>query len=118
MPRLDTRDPKAIKPNPNQPRTTSDPDAHGQLVESVRQHGVMQPVGLRPDNVNVWGWRRVLAAIEAGLKEIPVVILDRPMTEGDFVCFSLTENIQRSALTGPDLLLGFENALRLDPALT
>lgn len=116
MARQETRDPRMIRENPNQMRSSREPEAFRQLVESIAQQGILQPPGILPDNTNVWGWGRVLAAIEAGLKEIPVIVLPASVAGGQPAVLSLIENMVRSDLTQPEVLIGLETALRLNPA--
>jgi ParB family transcriptional regulator, chromosome partitioning protein len=113
MPRHETRDPKTIKPNPNQPRKDRQADAFDALVESVCRNGVIQPPGILEDGMVLFGWGRVLAAIKAGLREIPVLVFPQAMAQGQQATLALTENLVRSDLTGAEVLLGFENALQL-----
>ncbi len=93
-----------IKPNPYQPRKNPQEDL-SDLVASIKEKGVLQPVVVRTrkevntDTINyelVVGERRLRAAIEAGLKEIPSIVKD--MTEIEMVEWALIENIQRSDL--------------------
>ncbi len=83
-------------------REISDDDADlGELVESIRQRGILQPVlvGQRPDGyLLIAGERRVRAARLLGLREIPAVIkgnFDRKEAEDDAVIDMITENVQR-----------------------
>lgn len=83
-----------------QPRRYFDPQAMQELVESVRQHGILQPllVRSRPDNKHelVAGERRYRAATEVGLAEVPVVI--RELTDEEAMQLSLIENLCREDL--------------------
>ncbi len=93
----------AIRPNPHQPRTRFDPDALSELAASIREHGIIQPLlvtrGPGSDQFTlVAGERRLLAARQAGLKEIPAIV--REVTELQRVELALIENIQRADL-GP-----------------
>src|SRR5262245_38322413 len=66
-----------LKPNPCQARSSFDPQAVAGLAESIRQHGVIQPVSVRRRGDSyelVAGERRMLAARQAGLKSIPAVV--------------------------------------------
>src|SRR5262249_12444524 len=66
-------------PDPKQAGRHKGTETFRRLVESIRQFGVLQPPGVLPDRRVAWGNGRVLAGPEAGLTEIPVVLLDRPM---------------------------------------
>lgn len=81
-------------------------EADALLTESIRQHGVLQPVGARPDGRLIWGHRRVRCAIAAGLKEMPAVILSGDMSEGQFLTLQMLENVQRETLSQFDLWAG------------
>ena len=67
-----------ITPNRSQPRTEFDPEALAELTESIRVHGVLQPILVRPFIAGgyqiVAGERRYRASLQAGLSEIPVII--------------------------------------------
>ncbi|MBQ7525629.1 MAG: ParB/RepB/Spo0J family partition protein [Abditibacteriota bacterium] len=86
-----------IVPNPNQPRTSFDEEKLKELVDSVRIHGILQPVLVRAlDNGTyelVAGERRLRAAKDAGLKTIPAVIRD--LTERQSLEMAIIENAQR-----------------------
>ncbi|HEY3333333.1 MAG TPA: ParB/RepB/Spo0J family partition protein [Capsulimonadaceae bacterium] len=86
--------------NPYQPRETFTPDELADLTDSIRQHGVLQPIVVRPKKGNTWelvaGERRFRAATAAGLKEIPAVIRD--LDDQSALALALIENIQRENL--------------------
>lgn len=86
-----------IDANPYQPRVAFDPEKLAELVESVRQHGVLQPVLLRrmPEGRYqlIAGERRVRAAREAGLRTVPALVRECP--ERDMLEVALIENLQR-----------------------
>ena len=89
-----------IATNPNQPRTVFNQAAIDELAASIRTHGVLQPVMVRPRAGGryeiVAGERRYRAALEAGLKRIPAVI--RSLTDEESLTVALIENIQREDL--------------------
>ncbi|MCY0878128.1 MAG: ParB/RepB/Spo0J family partition protein [Firmicutes bacterium] len=92
-------DVEAIRPNRFQPRRVFNDAELSELAESVRVHGVIQPVLLRPIPSGyelVAGERRVRAAKLAGLKTVPAVI--RPMEDREALEVALIENLQRSDL--------------------
>jgi ParB family chromosome partitioning protein len=105
------------KPDPIQAKRHAGTEAHRQLIDSIRRHGILQPPGVRPSGEAVWGTGRILAAIAAGLTEIPVVILDRPMTEAEYGALTLTENLIRADLTPIEQVDGVEEFARLNPGL-
>ena len=90
-----------IRPNPRQPRSGQDPEAFADLVESIREHGVLQPLLVRPDPaggyVLIAGERRWRAAQAAGLQMVPAVV--READDRDQLELALIENIQRADLT-------------------
>ena len=90
-----------IHPNPRQPREVFDEDDMDELVASIREVGVLQPVVVRPvpgDNPYelVMGERRWRASQKAGLREIPAII--RHTSDEDLLRDALLENLHRSQL--------------------
>lgn len=88
-----------IKPNPDQPRQNFDEEALEQLADSIRQHGVLQPILVRKkgrDYQIVAGERRYQASKLAGLTEVPVLI--REIDDDSVFSLALIENLQRSDL--------------------
>jgi ParB family chromosome partitioning protein len=94
-------DPASIVPNPRQPRAVFDEDALAELVGSIKEIGVLQPVVVRP-NPNgtgfelIMGERRLRATRAAGLDAIPAIIRDTEDT--DLLRDALVENLHRSQL--------------------
>ncbi|ENR8010652.1 ParB/RepB/Spo0J family partition protein [Listeria monocytogenes] len=91
---------KDIKPNPYQPRKIFDTKAINELRDSIKIHGVLQPIILRNTDKGyeiVVGERRFRAAKEAKLKEIPAVVRD--LTEEEMMELSVVENLQREDLS-------------------
>jgi len=90
---------KEIAPNPNQPRKNFDEAAFSELVASIREVGLLQPVVVRPKEDGyelIAGERRWRAAREAGLAEIPAIIKDSSDLES--LEIALVENLQREDL--------------------
>ena len=89
-----------IEPNKDQPRKTFDEKALSELADSIAQHGVIQPLLVRPmpdgSYQLVAGERRWRAARRAGLSEVPVVI--REMSDSEMMELALIENLQREDL--------------------
>lgn len=88
-----------IKPNPDQPRRSFDEEALDELAESVREHGVLQPIIVAPRGdgyIIVAGERRYRASKKAGIEKVPVII--RSLTDQNQLEISLIENIQRRDL--------------------
>lgn len=98
--RLAHVDPHSIVPNPRQPRTHFDPEDLAELVHSVREFGVLQPVVVRANEDGqyelIMGERRTRAAREAGLTSIPAVI--RETADEHLLRDALLENLHRSEL--------------------
>lgn len=94
---LEMRALASIRPNPLNPRSDEEPDeGFADLVESVRQSGILQPLLVTPDGVIVAGHRRVRAARAAGLSEVPVLVRD--LDETQQIEAMLIENVQRKSL--------------------
>jgi ParB family chromosome partitioning protein len=92
-----------ISPNPRQPRSRFDPEELAELAASIREHGVIQPlIVTRSDQPGQYtliaGERRLMAARQAGLREIPALL--REASEQQRVELALVENVQRADL-GP-----------------
>ncbi len=89
-----------IEPNREQPRKQFDEDALAELSDSIAQHGVLQPLLVRPMPDGgyqlVAGERRWRASRMAGLTEVPVVIRD--LTDAQVAELALVENLQRENL--------------------
>lgn len=89
-----------IEPNRDQPRKNFDETALAELSDSIRAHGVLQPLLVRPMADGSYrliaGERRYRAARMAGLTEVPVTI--REMTDEEESIFALIENLQREDL--------------------
>ena len=89
----------SIRPNPRQPRQVFDEDALGELVGSIREIGVLQPVVVRAADDGyelIMGERRWRATQEAGLTTIPAIIRDTE--DSDLLRDALLENLHRSQL--------------------
>jgi ParB family chromosome partitioning protein len=96
--------PAAIEPNPKQPRQAFDGEALAELVHSIREFGLMQPIVVRPiESVDgapryqlVMGERRWRAAQQAGLAAIPAIV--RETADDSMLRDALLENIHRAQL--------------------
>ena len=94
-------DPYSVVPNPRQPRIVFDEDALAELVGSIREIGVLQPIVVRPNPAGdgyelIMGERRLRASKEAGLKEIPAIV--RETDDTDLLRDALVEYLHRSQL--------------------
>jgi ParB family chromosome partitioning protein len=96
-----------------QPRRTFSPEALEELVASIREKGVLQPVLVRPtpDGYElVAGERRFRAAEAAGLSTLPAVV--RRLTDREALEAALVENIQRTDLNAIELAEGYQRLVR------
>ena len=101
-----------VEPNREQPRKNFDEDSLLELSESIKQHGILQPL-LVQDKKDYFeiiaGERRWRAAKMAGMKEIPVII--KKLSDREAVEISLIENIQREDLNPIEEALAFKRLL-------
>jgi ParB family chromosome partitioning protein len=97
-----------IDPNPDQPRRVFEPGALAALAESIRVHGVLQPIVVRRAGDRyelVVGERRWRASKQAGLASIPAVVLE--IDPRDRLEVALVENVQRRDLNPIELAVAF-----------
>lgn len=89
----------AIVPNPLQPRSDFDPEELDALVASVREHGILQPLLVRPSGDGryelIVGERRLRAAKRAGLTDVPVVVRSDIADDRTKLEIAIIENVQR-----------------------
>ncbi|SJN28277.1 ParB/RepB/Spo0J family partition protein [Luteococcus japonicus] len=89
-----------IRPNPKQPRTVFDEDALHELVESIKEVGVLQPIVVRKVDQDqyelIMGERRWRATTAAGLERVPAIV--RGTDDGDLLRDALLENLHRAQL--------------------
>src|SRR3989440_10213459 len=98
----------SIVPSPLQPRKNFEPEALQELVDSIREHGIIQPLIVR--NVDgrhelIAGERRWRAAQEIGLAEVPVIV--RAASDLEVLELSLIENLQRTDLNAIEEAQGY-----------
>lgn len=102
-----------IKNDDNQPRKSFDNDKIAELTESIKTHGIIQPLILRKSDdgfyIIVAGERRWRAAKMAGLKEVPAIVME--LSEKDILEISLIENIQRQDLNPIEEALAYKKLL-------
>lgn len=102
-----------IEPNRQQPRKEFDESALMELADSIAQHGILQPLLVRPVIGNgyqlVAGERRWRAARMAGLTEVPVII--RQMSDQEMMELALIENLQREDLNAWEEAEGFRQLM-------
>ncbi|HYM01241.1 MAG TPA: ParB/RepB/Spo0J family partition protein [Blastocatellia bacterium] len=102
-----------IDPNPVQPRRLFQPDTLNQLADSIVQHGVIQPLVVRPNGDRyqlVAGERRWRAAKIAGLKDVPAVV--QQISDDRLLEITLIENVQREDLNPIELATAFDRMVR------
>ncbi|MDO8734109.1 MAG: ParB/RepB/Spo0J family partition protein [Elusimicrobiota bacterium] len=103
-----------IKPNKYQSRKKFDEAELKTLADSILEHGLAQPITVRPSNENgtyelVMGERRWRASMLAGLSEIPAII--KPLSEKECFVISLIENLQRSDLNPIEEAKGYKRLM-------
>ena len=90
---------RSIRPNPAQPRRIFREDALAELADSIRRHGILQPLSVRRVGNGyelIAGERRLRAGVLAGLAEIPCIVMS--MDEAESGAAALIENLQRQNL--------------------
>jgi ParB family chromosome partitioning protein len=100
---------EALRPNPDQPRTTLDPARLAELAASLQQSGMVQPILVRRQGESyqiVAGERRWRAAQQAGLARVPIVVRDIP--DERLLEIALVENIQRQELSPLEEALAYQ----------
>lgn len=102
-----------LEPNRNQPRREFDEEALNSLAESIKQHGLIQPILVRPilggGYMIVAGERRYRACQLAGVTEIPVII--RELTDKETMQIALIENLQRENLNPIEEAQGYRSLM-------
>ncbi len=107
-----------IRPNPHQPRRDFEPGALTELESSIREHGVLQPIVVRPAGEGfqlVAGERRLRASRNVGLGGIPAVV--REVSDAQMLALALVENLQRENLNAIDTARAYRDLLAT-PGLT
>ena len=102
-----------IHPNPNQPRTHFNETQLQELSESIREHGVLQPLLVRKSGKGyeiIAGERRYQAAKIAGIEELPVIIKD--VDDQEMLALALIENLQRSDLNPIEEAKGYRQLIQ------
>jgi ParB family chromosome partitioning protein len=103
----------SVEPNPRQPREVFDPDALAELVASIREVGILQPVVVREVNPGhyqlIMGERRWRASREAGLETIPAII--RETGDDAMLRDALLENLHRQELNALEEAAAYQQLL-------
>ena len=104
---------KNIELNPFQPRTSFDEETLNELVMSVEEHGIIQPITVRRTADNnyqlITGERRIRAALRAGLKRIPAYV--REAGDENMLELALVENIQREDLDAIEVAISYQRLI-------
>lgn len=103
---------EAIHPNPNQPRIHFDEKELQELADSIREHGVLQPLLVRKDGKGyqiIAGERRYQASKLAEITEVPVIVKD--VDETEVLALALIENLQRSDLNPIEEARGYKQLI-------
>lgn len=102
-----------VTPNPAQPRTVFDEESLAELVFSIKEVGLLQPIVVRRKGQGyelIAGERRLRAAKKAGLKDIPVLVRDT--ADDDMLRDALLENLHRSQLTPLEEAAAYQQLLQ------
>ncbi len=102
-----------VRPNPFQPRKEFDEKTLDELAESIKEHGVIQPLIVRKGSIKgyelVAGERRLRASERAGLNKVPVVVRD--FSNEQVMEIALIENLQRENLNAIEIAVAYEKLL-------
>jgi ParB/RepB/Spo0J family partition protein len=115
MPQLTTKQLSFFKPDPKQARQHYDEAEDRRLGESMLARGQLQPVVAAPDGTMRYGHRRLRGAILVGMKELQVIISDRPLSDTEIRLIQLTENMHRADLTGHEKWLACAELMCMNP---
>ncbi|PYI52390.1 ParB/RepB/Spo0J family partition protein [Paenibacillus flagellatus] len=100
---------KELRPNPYQPRKTFNEDSIGELAQSIKEHGVIQPIIVRSVLRGfeiIAGERRFRASQQCGLEKIPAVV--RKFTDQQVMEIALIENVQREDLNAIEIANAYQ----------
>ena len=111
--RIETLPLREIEPDPGQPRKTFDDETLAELSASIAEHGLLQPIAVRPKPSGgyliVAGERRWRASRMAGLTEVPVIVKD--VTDEQAMELALVENLQREDLAPVEEAVGIRELM-------
>lgn len=105
---------RSISPNPAQPRRIFREEALAELADSIRRHGILQPLSVRRIGNNyelIAGERRLRAGVLAGLSEIPCIVMNMDPEESGAA--ALVENLQRQNLDFIEEARGISRLMQL-----
>jgi len=113
--RIETLPLREIEPDPGQPRKTFDDETLAELSASIAEHGLLQPIAVRPKPSGgyliVAGERRWRASRMAGLTGVPVIVKD--VTDEQAMELALVENLQREDLDPVEEAAGIGSEFKL-----
>lgn len=102
-----------MRPGAFQPRTLFNEDSLNELAQSIKTHGLLQPIVVRPLNGGLYeiiaGERRWRASQRAGLHDIPAIIME--LTDTEALEIALVENLQREDLNPVDEAMGYKKLM-------
>jgi ParB family chromosome partitioning protein len=101
-----------LRPNPYQPRKNFDDQAIAELADSIKQHGVVQPLIVRKSIRGyevIAGERRLRAARQAELERVPIVV--REFTDEQMMEIALVENLQREDLNPMEIAMAYQKLM-------
>ena len=102
-----------LRPNPYQPRKVFDEDKLNELANSIKEHGIFQPIIVKKSSIKgyeiIAGERRVKACKIAGIEKIPAIVRD--FTDEQMMEIALLENLQRENLNSIEEAMAYKNLL-------
>ena len=104
---------RAIRPNPAQPRKVFQPEALDELADSIRRHGILQPLSVRRVGLGyelIAGERRLRAAQLAGITDVPCILMNMDDRESGMA--AMVENLQRQDLDFIEEAMGIQRLLK------
>ena len=104
---------RSIRPNPSQPRKVFQPEALDELADSIRSHGILQPLTVRRVGLNyelIAGERRLRAAQLAGITDVPCILMNMDDRESGMA--AMVENLQRQDLDFIEEAWGIQRLLK------
>ena len=104
---------RSIRPNPRQPRKVFQPEALDELADSIRRHGILQPLSVRRVGTNyelIAGERRLRAAQLAGITDVPCILMNMDDKESGMA--AMVENLQRQDLDFIEEAWGIQRLLK------
>lgn len=104
-----------IVPNPNQPRRDFDEEKLGELADSIKKNGLIQPIVVRKHGIGyeiIAGERRYQASKRAGLEKVPVIVKD--VDDAEMYRLALIENIQRDDLNPIEEAKGYKTLIAMN----